>query len=160
MAYQKLQVGLASVVIKSDTIPIPVESSSQISGTASATTANKLEDSTAPFTSAELKTGAIVVNNTDSTIAEVTNVDSSSVLSLSADIMAIGESYTIYLTPQLNKSQGCILYIPTDGDIKVETVSGSEVTYAGVKGGTFLPVQVYKVFSTGTTVTGDIIANW
>ncbi len=44
MAYQKLQVGLAAVVIKSDTIDIPLESSQQLSGTTTGTTADKLVD--------------------------------------------------------------------------------------------------------------------
>jgi hypothetical protein len=74
--------------------------------------------------------------------------------------MATGEAYKIFLSPEANRSEGCILYLPADGNIKVKTVSGSEITYTGVKGGTFLPVQVVRVFSTGTTVTGDIIANW
>ena len=74
--------------------------------------------------------------------------------------MATGEEYIIYLSPEANAGVGCVLYLPADGNIKVKTVSGSEITYTGVKGGTFLPVQVVRVFSTGTTVTGNIIANW
>ena len=161
MAYQKLQVGLAAVVVKSDTIDIPLESSQQLTGTASATTANKLVNSGESFEDYQnLIAGATVVNTTDNTIATVTAVDSDTELSLSADIMAIGEEYKIFLSPKGNKSEGCLLYLPADGDVKVKTVSGSEVTYVGLKGGTFLPVQVIRVFSTGTTVTGDIIANW
>jgi len=161
MAYQKLQVGLAAVVIKSDTIDIPLESSQQLSGTTTATTADKLVNGGETFTSYQnLIVGATVVNTTDGTIATVTGIDSATVLSLSANIMATGEEYIIYLSPKANASEGCVLYIPADGNLKVKTVSGSEVTYTGVKGGTFLPVHVVRVFSTGTTVTGDIIANW
>ena len=161
MAYQKLQVGLAAVVIKSDTIDIPLESSQQLSGTTTATTADKLVNGGETFTSYQnLIVGATVVNTTDGTIATVTGIDSATVLSLSANIMATGEEYIIYLSPEANAGVGCVLYLPADGNIKVKTVSGSEITYTGVKGGTFLPVQVVRVFSTGTTVTGDIIANW
>ena len=161
MAYQKLQVGLAAVVIKSDTIDIPLESSQQLSGTTTATTANKLVNGGETFQDYQnLIVGATVVNITDGTIATVTAVDNQTTLSLSADIMALNEEYKIFLSPAANRSEGCILYLPADGNIKVKTVSGSEITYTGVKGGTFLPVQVVRVFSTGTTVTGDIIANW
>ena len=163
MAYQKLQVGLAANVIPSDTIDIPLESSSQITGESDASIpADKLTDATQDFTQIQgLKAGAIIVNITDGTIATVTAVDSATVLSLSANILQdASKQYKIFLESKANHSEGCILYIPTDGDIKVKTTSGSEVTYSGVKGGTFLPVFVIRVFATGTTVTGTIIANW
>ncbi len=161
MAYQKLQVGLAAVVIKSDTIDIPLESSQQLAGETTATVADKLVDGGQTFQDLQnLVVGATVINTTDGTIATVTAVDDQTTLSLSANIMATGEEYIIYLSPKANASEGCVLYLPADGNIKVKTVSGSEVTYTGVKGGTFLPVHVVRVFSTGTTVTGDIIANW
>ena len=86
MAYQKLQVGVAADVIPSDTIQIPVPNSSNISGTNTSTVASKLVDSAGPFDVADLKKGAIVVNTSDSTIALVTEVDSATTLSLSADI--------------------------------------------------------------------------
>lgn len=159
MAYQKLQPGLAAEVIPSDTIPIPVPSSSTITGTASATVADKLQVATDLFNVAQLKAGAIVVNETTNTIAKVTKVDSNTLLSLSANIMSAGNLFTLYLNPEFNRSEGCILYIASDGNVKVETVGGSVVTYVGLKGGTFLPIQVYKVFATGTTST-DLIANW
>ena len=161
MAYQKLQVGLAASVIPSDTIQIPVPGSSQISGTNTGPVAvNTLKDSTAPFTSDELKAGAIVVNETDGTLAKVTSVNSTSELSLSADIFTgVGKSYVVYLVPELNKSQGCVIYCGGTGDIKVETTSGTIVTYVGVPTGIFLPVQVYKVFATGTSAT-NLVANW
>lgn len=63
------------------------------SGTASGTTANKLVNSSAAFTSAV--NGMAVYNSTDKTWAKVTAVDSATQLSLSADIMASGEAYII-----------------------------------------------------------------
>ena len=63
------------------------------SGSATSTTANKLVDSAANFGSdAANKT---IYNSTDDTWAKVTAVDSPTQLSLSADIMASGESYVI-----------------------------------------------------------------
>ena len=136
MAYQKLQVGLAAKAIPSDTIDIPLASSANISSETTATTIGKLVDDTKDFTAIQgLKAGAVVVNTTDGTIATVTAIDDATTLSLSADIMAISEEYELYLNPSANLGVGCILYIPTDGNIRVKTVSGSEVTYTGVKGG-------------------------
>jgi len=170
MAYQKLQVGLAAKVIPSDTIDIPLESSSKLSGTtAGATVSSKLVNTNAATeggafdTIQGLKPGAIVVNVTDGTIATVTAIDSATTLSLSADIISTaGKAYKIFLDPKANHSEGCVLYIGGAGDLKVETVSGSEVEFIGVLAGTFLPVQVIKVFATGTTGTAatNLLALW
>jgi hypothetical protein len=50
------------------------------------------------------------------------------------------------------------LYVGGTGDVVVETVAGNEVTFTGVQGGTFMPVQVLKVKTTGTAT--NIIAMW
>ena len=57
------------------------------------------------------------------------------------------------------KSFGCVLYIGTAGNIKVVTVGGDEVTFVGINTGAFIPVQVKKVFATGTTAS-NILALW
>ena len=62
-------------------------------GTATSTTANKLVDTGAAFTSAYVS--KTVYNTTDDTFATVTALDNSTTLSLSADIMASGETYII-----------------------------------------------------------------
>jgi hypothetical protein len=62
-----------------------------------------------------------------------------------------------YSTPGDNA--GCTLYIGNDANVKVKTISGDEVVFAKVKAGTILPVQVLRVFSTGTT-TPEIVALW
>jgi hypothetical protein len=56
-------------------------------------------------------------------------------------------------------NNGCVLYVGGDGDLKVTTIGGDDVTFVGVLAGTFLPVQVLRVWSTGTTAT-DIVALW
>lgn len=63
------------------------------SGSATGTSASKLIDSGASFDSSVLDKP--VYNSTDGTWAKVTAVDSSTQLSLSADIMASGEAYVI-----------------------------------------------------------------
>lgn len=56
-------------------------------------------------------------------------------------------------------NNGCVLYVGGAGNVKVLTIGGDEVTFTGVQAGTFMTVQVLRVFSTGTTAT-NIIALW
>ena len=56
-------------------------------------------------------------------------------------------------------NRGCVLYIGTGGNLKVLTVGGDEVTFTNFQDGSFLPVQVVKVFETETTAS-NIIALW
>ena len=46
-----------------------------------------------------------------------------------------------------------VLYVGTAGDVAVITNGGDEVTFTGVPAGTFIPVQVKRVKSTGTTAS-------
>jgi len=67
-------------------------------GTATATTANKLVDSTQNFnTTAQV--GSYITNTTDSTTASVTAIDSDTILSLDTDIMTSGENYILFAQP-------------------------------------------------------------
>ena len=151
MAYQKLQVERALEVIASDTINIPNVAGPSASGTTDGTTTNKLVDSSASFTSNLL--GYIVYSGTQ--VAKVTAVDDAGTLSLSADIMVSGESYTLYA----DDNNGCVLYAGSGGNIRVLTVGGDDVTFVGIAPGAFVPVQVRRVFDSGTGPS-DIIALW
>lgn len=51
---------------------------------------------------------------------------------------------------------GVCLYIGTGGDIKVTMVGTQIVTFFNVPNGSFLPIQVKKVFATDTTAS-DIL---
>ena len=58
-------------------------------------------------------------------------------------------------------NNGCVLYIGTAGNVKVTTAGGDEVEFIGVNAGTFLPVQVTRVWSTVTaTAATNILALW
>jgi len=156
MAYQKLQVERALAVIPSDTINIPNVSGASTSGTTDGVAVtNKLVDSNANFTFAMLN--YIVYNTTDSTVAQVTAVDDANTLTLSADIMDTGEAYTIYE----DNNTGCVLYNGTGGpaDIEVMTSGGDVVTFSAVSSGAFIPVQVVRLLSSGTSAT-NVIAMW
>ena len=54
---------------------------------------------------------------------------------------------------------GCVLYIGGAGNLKITTYGGDTVTLNGVLAGTFIPVNVVKVWATDTTAT-NVIALW
>lgn len=153
MAYQKLQVGLGVNVIPSDTINIPNVSGATQSGSATSTSANNLVDTEATFTNNLV--GYIVYNTTDNTVATVTSVTDANTLVLSANIMANAESYTLYA----DDNAGCVLYVGGAGNLRVLTSSGSDITFTGVLAGSFIPVQVKRVFATSNTAS-SILALW
>jgi len=45
------------------------------------------------------------------------------------------------------------LYVGGTGTLVAELASGAQITFAGVVGGTLLPVRVRKVLATGSTAT-------
>jgi hypothetical protein len=63
-------------------------------------------------------------------------------------------SDTETLQQNLNTSnRTTCLYVGVGGDVRVLTVGGDDVTFAGVPSGSFMPVWVIKVFATGTTAS-------
>jgi len=154
--YQKLQVGTALNIFKSDNANIPFPSVIT-TGTSAAVSVNQLEDVTGQFVTLNVQTGDVVYNNTTGSAATVTRVIDEENLLLNADIfLASGDSFTIYAQ---NTKEACVLYIGTGGNLRVLTASGQDVLFTGILGGTFLPVQVLKVFSTGTAAS-NLVALW
>jgi hypothetical protein len=56
-------------------------------------------------------------------------------------------------------NNGCVLYVGGAGNIKVTTAGGDTLIFTGILAGSFFPVQVLRLWSTGTTAT-NIIALW
>jgi hypothetical protein len=160
MKFLKTHYGRAINVIPSNTVNIPNPAGLGLEGITDGTDTNKLVDSTASFTTNLL--GAIVVNTAYNTIANVVGFESSTVLILDADIIqSSGDSYAIYNS---DNNQGCALYIPAGNPdlLKVLTVGGDIITFTkcgDANAGSILPVNVLKVFNTGTELT-DLIALW
>ncbi len=89
-------------------------------GTTTSTSANKLVDSSASFTST-VTVGDQVVNQVDGQTALVSNVDSDTTLSLDADIMLSGEAYTIDNSPFI--TQGHYYVVSVGGTTTLNGVS-------------------------------------
>ena len=156
MAYQKLQGYSARRVVTSDTINIPTTTTLGVSGTNDSVTASRLVDSTKNFNALQIPLGSIVYNTTDGSAALVTAIASNTSLTLSANIFtATSKNYAIYAP----NDAPCVLYIGGAGNLRVLTAGGDDVTFTGVLAGSYLPVQVQRVFATGTSAT-NIIAIW
>lgn len=52
------------------------------------------------------------------------------------------------------------LYIGGVGDVAIQHVAGTSVTYVAVPAGTVLPVQGVRVMSTGTSATSIVWMKW
>jgi hypothetical protein len=161
MKFLKTHYGRAIDVIPSDTVNIPNPAGLGMTGNADSSGTDKLRDSTNPFTTNLL--GGIVINTTDNTIANIIGFVDSGQLILDADIFTAGtESYAIYNS---DNNQGCAIYIPKEepAAIKVLTVGGDIITFAkcgDVNASSILPVNVLRVFSTGTETITPLIALW
>jgi len=156
MAYLKLQTSTALNIVTSDdaNIPFPNAIASGISGSVSA---NQLEDVTGKFVTSNVQTGDVVVNLTTNQSATVVSVIDEENLLMNANIfLASGDKFVIYAN---NRKEGCVLYIGAGGTLRVITASGQDVTFYGILGGSFLPVNVLKVFQTGTSAS-ELVALW
>lgn len=159
----KLQVSRALSVIPSANTNIPMPNVI-VTSTATATTANKLVDSTKNFSSIgvaplNVQVGDIVYNTTSSLAATVTNVDSATQLSLNVNIMTSTNAYILYLGTNISgTNEPCVLYVGVGGTLNVTTAGGDVVNFVGIAAGTFLPVQVIRLNSVITA--SNIIALW
>ena len=52
----------------------------------------------------------------------------------------------------------CVLYVGTGGDLDIRTADGDDITLVNVPDGTFIPIQVIRVFT--TSLAADIVALW
>ena len=159
MKFLKTHYGRAINVIQSDTVNIPNPAGLGMTGTTDGTGTNELIDSSANFTTNLL--GAIVVNTTDNTIANVIGFTDNTTLILDADRFVSGDEYAIYNS---DNNQGCALYIPaqTPELLKVLTVGGDVITFVDcgdANASSILPVNVLKVLKTGTSLV-DLVALW
>ena len=160
MKFLKTHYGRAINVIPSDTVNIPNPAGLGMTGIASDRGTNILIVDSPIFTTNLL--GAIVVNTTNNTIANVIGFQSASILILDADIItSAGDNYAIYNSVN---NQGCALYIPaqTAQKLIVLTVGGDITTFnscGDTNASMILPVNVLRVFDNGTDLT-DLVALW
>ncbi len=152
MPTPKFQVSNAIAVQPSDNANVPYPEPKQ-TGSSTSAVASQLVDTTATFLTNGIQPGDIVYNTTDGTAATVTAIVSETVLKLNANIFgSSGKSYVVYSG---TNNDGCVLYIGVTGTMKVTVAAGNIVTFVAVPVG-FFPVQVIKVFASGTTASSIV----
>lgn len=114
--------------------------------------------------------GDVVVDVDAGSFTTIKAVDSSTKLELNNDLFTGTENFIVYdaSTQGINAAQSaCVVYVgdtaagtnATWKELKVMTADRSIVTFNHFPTGTFLPVQVLRVFSTGTNAI-NLIALW
>lgn len=67
-----------------------------------------------------------------------------------------GDAAAVTPSNTVNLATPAVIYVGGGGAVKVTTAQGSDVTFSGVAAGTVIPVQVLRVWSTGTTATNMV----
>jgi len=65
-------------------------------------------------------------------------------------------AFAITTSDTVNLQNVAVVYVGGAGNIKVTTANGDVATFNGLNAGTVLPVQVLRVWATGTTATNLI----
>ncbi len=69
-----------------------------------------------------------------------------------------GDALAVTTSDTVNLPQPSIIYSGAGGTVKVTTAQGTDITFTGLAIGSTLPVQVIRVWTTGTTTTTGIVA--
>lgn len=69
-----------------------------------------------------------------------------------------GDAKSVTCSDTVNLPQPSIVYTGAGGSVKVTTAQGSDVTFTGLNAGSVIPVQVIRVWATGTTTTTGLVA--
>jgi hypothetical protein len=169
MANLKLQASRALLVIPSDNCPIPSPNlmATGVIGTVGAST---IVDPSAEFVTTDASGNTIYTVNPGDVVyvygtgeaAQIVQVINATTIALNAPIGVVGQAYKIYLQGPMSgygNNDGCVLYIGVAGNIAVDTLAGDNVVFENVIGGSFFPVNLGKIYATGTDAE-NIIALW
>ena len=66
---------------------------------------------------------------------------------------------SISTDPGAGRNNGCVLFVGTAGNLRVQTTGGDDVTFNNINTGAFIPVQILRVYATGTSAS-NILALW
>ena len=67
-----------------------------------------------------------------------------------------GDAVVIVPSDSVNLTTAAVIYVGVGGNVKVTTAQGTAITFTGVVAGSVIPIQVMRVWSTGTTATSMV----
>lgn len=67
-----------------------------------------------------------------------------------------GDAAAVTPSDTNNLATPSVIWVGTAGNVKVTTAQGTDVVFTSVPGGTVLPVQVIRVWATGTAATNIV----
>ena len=113
-----------------------------------------INDTNATFITDGVKPGDLVVNTTVLTNdgARIVTVNSETQITCALATTSVGDTFDI-LT---QSTEPAVLYIgdvTAGASLKVRSAGGDDATFVNVVEGTFLPVQVKRIYATGTTAS-------
>ena len=161
MAYQKINGNTACNIIPRTDGLILNPSAAAASGVNTSIGENYLIDSNASFItsgySATFQLGDYVVNLDTGQSSIIISVGNNTQLYIADDIFtSVGQRYAVVGASE--NTAPCVLYIGEGGDVSVRTASGDNVVFANMISGSFLPVNVTRVFNTSSAAL--MVAIW
>jgi len=159
MAYQKLQVGRATDM---DDKQSDAEDTVNLNNVINTYTRNAAEtgpvvnDSGATFITDGVQPGDLAFKpGTTSLASRVLSVNSETQITLTTSVISAGSAFTI-----LSQSEEpAVLYVGTaaaGATLKVRSAGGDDATFVNIQQGSFIPVQVKRVYNTGTTASNIV----
>jgi hypothetical protein len=159
MAYQKLQVGRATDM---DDKQSDTEDTVNLNNVINTYTRNAAEtgpvvnDSGATFITDGVQPGDLAFKpGTTSLASRVLSVNSETQITLTTSVISAGSAFTI-----LSQSEEpSVLYVGTaaaGATLKVRSAGGDDATFVNIQQGSFIPVQVKRVYDTGTTASNIV----
>ena len=103
-----------------------------------------------------IKTGDIVYSGVDGIGATITSVVVFSPTRINFrynNPVAFTEGTTVQIYTGEDDSTGCVLYVGSGGDMSITTEGGDDVVLISVPTGSFVPVQVLKIYSSSTSAS-------
>lgn len=166
MGYQKLQVGRATEMANllsdsEDTVNLNdvILTGTTAAGTTGTTVVSAANTFIGTDGKNKVNVGDLVVNTSSTPKASrITAVVSDTTVTVqTTGLFGTSDNFNV-----LSKStEPAVLFVGTVGaspTLKVRTMGGDDITLNNVVQGTFLPIQVKRVYNTGTSNVSDIIA--
>jgi hypothetical protein len=159
MAYQKLQVGRATDMDDKQSDTEDTVNLNNVINTYTRTSgggSGVINDTNATFITDGVKPGDLAFRpGTTAEASRIVSVNSETQIQCSVSVVSVGNSFTI-----LSQSEEpAVLYVGTaaaGATLKVRSAGGDDATFVNIQQGSFIPVQVKRVYDTGTTATNIV----